>query len=88
MITLSPEPINLPSNVALRNVRDLKLVCVPTADLQVDVTGKYNTVTYIHSFQPTFKLAGGINLPKIINCMGSDGEPYKQLVKVYLAVCF
>jgi ataxia telangiectasia mutated family protein len=30
---------------------------------------------------PKFSLAGGINLPKIINVRGSDGRLYKQLVK-------
>ena len=33
-------------------------------------------------FQQEFSLAGGINLPKIIECQGSDGQLYKQVTKV------
>jgi ataxia telangiectasia mutated family protein len=29
----------------------------------------------------TFNLVGGLNLPKLIECVGSDGLKYKQLVK-------
>jgi len=35
----------------------------------------------VAGFVPTFSLAGGLNLPKIIECIGSDGRYYKQLVK-------
>lgn len=31
---------------------------------------------------PHYHLAGGINLPKIIDCVGSDGKSRRQLVKV------
>ena len=33
-------------------------------------------------YQPSFRLAGGINLPKIITCRCSDGVDRRQLVKV------
>jgi ataxia telangiectasia mutated family protein len=35
----------------------------------------------VKKFNSTFTLAGGLNLPKIIDCIGSDGKLYKQLVK-------
>jgi hypothetical protein len=47
----------------------------------------------ISKFSDTFSLAGGLNLPKIIECIGSDGRHYKQLVKgiapvqLFFAVC-
>lgn len=31
---------------------------------------------------PQYHLAGGVNLPKIIDCVGSDGRSRRQLVKV------
>lgn len=31
---------------------------------------------------PHYHLAGGVNLPKIIDCVGSDGKSRRQLVKV------
>lgn len=38
----------------------------------------------IQSFKAEFRLAGGLNLPKIIDCLGSDGKERRQLVKVRL----
>uniref|UniRef100_A0A2C9KDN9 PI3K/PI4K catalytic domain-containing protein n=1 Tax=Biomphalaria glabrata TaxID=6526 RepID=A0A2C9KDN9_BIOGL len=32
-------------------------------------------------FEPTYSIVGGINLPKVIVCHGSDGRPRTQLVK-------
>ena len=50
--------------------------------LQVDASCDYRDIPYLEKFEPTFKLAGGINLPKIISCVGSDGTKSRQLVKV------
>ncbi|EMP35905.1 Serine-protein kinase ATM [Chelonia mydas] len=47
----------------------------------VDPTGKYENLVTIRSFKPEFRLAGGLNLPKIIDCIGSDGKERRQLVK-------
>lgn len=41
----------------------------------------------IQSFKAEFRLAGGVNLPKIIDCVGSDGKERRQLVKVRLPFC-
>ena len=35
----------------------------------------------VRGVQPSIQTAGGVNLPKIIKCEGSDGCVYKQLVK-------
>lgn len=32
-------------------------------------------------FDKTFTLIGGVNLPKVVDCVGSDGVRYRQLVK-------
>ncbi len=50
--------------------------------LQVDKTCRYDNLTTVLNFESTFRLAGGVNLPKIIHCIGSDGVARKQLVKV------
>lgn len=75
------KPIPFPGMLRLPVVKDLRTIAVPTMDIPVDRSGNYPNITYIHKFQPTFKLAGGINLPKIISCVGSDGRSYRQLVK-------
>jgi ataxia telangiectasia mutated family protein len=41
----------------------------------------FQDVPTIQSFEPNFSLVGGLNLPKLIVCNGSDGRQYKQLVK-------
>lgn len=50
----------------------------------MDPTGEYGNMVTIQSFKPEFRLAGGLNLPKIIDCVGSDGKERRQLVKVKL----
>uniref|UniRef100_A0A452QIL7 Serine-protein kinase ATM n=1 Tax=Ursus americanus TaxID=9643 RepID=A0A452QIL7_URSAM len=47
----------------------------------VDPTGEYRNLVTIQSFKAEFRLAGGLNLPKIIDCLGSDGKERRQLVK-------
>lgn len=49
---------------------------------QVDPSGCYDTLVTVSSFRPHYHLAGGVNLPKIIDCVGSDGKSRRQLVKV------
>lgn len=53
----------------------------------MDPTGEYGNLVTIQSFKAEFRLAGGVNLPKIIDCVGSDGKERRQLVKVRLSFC-
>jgi len=53
--------------------------------LKVNKTGCYDDIVFVAGFLPTFTLAGGINLPKIITCIGSDGIQRRQLVKVFVS---
>jgi len=41
---------------------------------------------YVVRFGETFLVPGGMNLPRRIECFGSDGRVYRQLVKVALAL--
>ncbi|EPZ30917.1 Phosphatidylinositol 3-/4-kinase, catalytic domain-containing protein [Rozella allomycis CSF55] len=43
--------------------------------------GCYDDIVTIKSFQKEYKIMGGINMPKQIKCIGSDGKVYVQLVK-------
>lgn len=74
------KPINFPSNLQLCTVKNLQ-TAVATVDIPVDPSCRYDDVVTVQGFEPTFKLAGGINLPKIIRCLGSDGLKRRQLVK-------
>lgn len=48
----------------------------------MDPSGCYDDLVTLRSFLPQYRLIGGINLPKIIDCLGSDGKTRRQLVKV------
>lgn len=58
-----------------------EIVAIPTKSINVDPSGIYADVPTVVSFGDGFKVVGGINLPKIIDCLGSDGQLYRQLVK-------
>ncbi|KAM3935269.1 serine-protein kinase ATM-like [Leptodactylus fuscus] len=73
--------IPIPSDQPITKLSNLKDVVIPTMELKVDPSGKYENLVTITSFKPEFRLAGGLNLPKIIDCVGSDGKERRQLVK-------
>ncbi|XP_042315979.1 serine-protein kinase ATM isoform X2 [Sceloporus undulatus] len=73
--------VNIPSDQPITKVKNLEDVVVPTMEIKVDPNGKYENLITIRSFKPEFHLAGGLNLPKIIDCVGSDGIERRQLVK-------
>ncbi|KAM8974926.1 serine-protein kinase ATM [Pelodytes ibericus] len=73
--------IAIPSDQPITKLHHLHDVVIPTMEIKVDPSGKYEHLVTIHSFKPEFRLAGGLNLPKIIDCIGSDGKERRQLVK-------
>ncbi|XP_061484637.1 serine-protein kinase ATM isoform X2 [Rhineura floridana] len=73
--------INIPSDQPITKLKNLEDVVVPTMEIKVDPSGNYENLVTIRSFKPEFRLAGGLNLPKIIDCVGSDGKERRQLVK-------
>ncbi|KAJ9474748.1 Serine/threonine-protein kinase TEL1 [Pseudozyma hubeiensis] len=74
--------LRMPPSGELRLVRMRDLdVPVATARLEIDPTCKYEKVVSIVRYSETFTTAGGIHLPKISECIGSDGKRYKQLFK-------
>ncbi|KAL2096545.1 hypothetical protein ACEWY4_008693 [Coilia grayii] len=73
--------IPIPTTQPLTKIKELDEVTIPTMEIKVDPSGKYENLVTIHSFKPNFHLAGGVNLPKIIDCVGSDGKSRRQLVK-------
>ncbi len=83
-ITLDPkkyrncsEPVAMNSKLLIRQINNLSKVAIPTIENE-NITAILPTVV---SFESAFRLAGGINLPKIVKCTGSDGKQYRQLVK-------
>lgn len=73
------EAMEIPKNLAIRRVANIQ-VPVTTADTPLDPSMRYHDCIWIASYLPNFETAGGINLPKISYCLGTDGIKYKQLV--------
>ena len=69
----------LPEQVAISKISHLG-VPVLTHRTPLDLTLAYDNCIWIDRYESTFTTAGGINLPKINSCVGSDGLKYKQLV--------
>ena len=65
-------------------VSELRNLPIPVTsyDLAVDPTCRYEPGSFpsIVKYKETFQNAGGMNMPKIVWCIGSDGVEYKQLV--------
>ncbi|PJF18414.1 Serine-protein kinase ATM [Paramicrosporidium saccamoebae] len=65
-------------------IRKMNDLCCPvlTLSIPVDVSGRYAGLTTVVGFAPEgYRVIGGVNLPKIVQCRGSDGRLYRQLVK-------
>lgn len=73
-------PFNLPE-ITIKRIANLQEVPVPTIEVKVDPLCRYDDLVYVAGFDSKFCLAGGVNLPKIIFCVGSDGVKRRQLVK-------
>ncbi|KAK8940154.1 Serine/threonine-protein kinase ATM [Platanthera guangdongensis] len=60
-----------------------KEVPVVTANIPVDPTCQYNEGIFPHfkGLGDSVKIMNGINSPKVVECLGSDGQIYRQLAK-------
>ncbi|KAI3914770.1 hypothetical protein MKW98_002006 [Papaver atlanticum] len=73
--------IPLPRDI--RSLRQLELVPVVTATFQVDPSCQYHEGSFPHfkGLADSVMVMNGINAPKVVICMGSDGHKYRQLAK-------
>ncbi|KAJ7559328.1 hypothetical protein O6H91_04G079500 [Diphasiastrum complanatum] len=73
----------LPVPRDIRSIRQLELVPVITAPLSVDPSSQYKPGTFPHfkGLSDRIIVMNGINAPKVIECLGSDGCRYRQLAK-------
>lgn len=64
-------------------MRNLTHAGVLTDRIPIDPTGNYRQkdLVYVVRFEDKYRVANGVNQPKIVMCMGSDGKARKQLVK-------
>ena len=57
-------------------------IALPTKEIPVDKTCAYDDVIKIDHFEKGFETAGGINMPRILQVVGTNGKVYKQVCKV------
>ena len=80
-----PKPAAIPKNLRISQLANVQ-VPVITKHTPLDPTGRYENCVWIARYDPIYATAGGINLPKICYCIGSDGQKYKQLVSIGVSV--
>lgn len=67
----------------LRNLPVLELVPVVTATISIDHSCQYHegSFPYFKGLADSVMIMNGINAPKVVECLGSDGRRYRQLAK-------
>ena len=77
------ENVSIPIDRAasITKIANWQNIAVPTDCIPVRPDGDYSNVAGIRNFSPSYTLCGGINAPKKITCMGTDGKLRIQLVK-------
>lgn len=77
---LRKSPHRLPAGSSLLKLKNVD-VPVATKTLPIDISGTYEGTVKIQRYSEAFSTAGGLHLPKINECIGTDGKRYKQLFK-------
>lgn len=77
----SAKGFNLSKTSKIRQVQNFNCAMLPTITLPVQTDGKYYGVIGIQNFESTYVIAGGVNKPKKIMCLGTDGIKRPLLVK-------
>lgn len=80
-----PPGFPVPDNLTISRLSNLK-VPVSTCHTPIDPTMKYDDCVWLDHYDKSFSTVGGLNLPKITTCYGSDGLKYKQLVSIYFTL--
>lgn len=75
----------IPHKHAILRLKDMSIP-VSTVAIPIDPSCEYpvNSMVCIKVYADTYSTAGGIHLPKIMECVGNDGVRYKQLVGVLI----
>ncbi|CAH0725816.1 unnamed protein product, partial [Brenthis ino] len=75
------KPQAVPKSEAISRLRDLNAIPVPTDTVAIRKDCDYSHLSTLKSFENYFELVGGVNYPKKISCMSSDGKKRILLIK-------
>lgn len=73
--------IDFPDHLKIKQIKCYYTIPVPSLNIPYDKNCAYENIIGIHKFKNAFYHVGGINLPKRITCIGSDGIGRSLLVK-------
>lgn len=71
----------IPKSLLICQLGQLKEIPVMTISIPIRPSDQYDDFIYVCSFDTKINMVGGINLPKVVKCLASDGRYYKQVVK-------
>ncbi|XP_046739148.1 serine-protein kinase ATM isoform X2 [Diprion similis] len=66
---------------SVQQIKNFKHTLIPTLSIDIKPNKIYNRIVSIEKYANEFELVGGINAPKKITCLGTDGVTRNQLVK-------
>lgn len=88
-----PQPDSASQGISVTMPRNAKLMKIQTSDVPiptswtpVDPSCQYKDVVGIQRYASKYKTSGGVNLPKINDCYGTDGKVYRQVVCTILSI--
>ncbi|GAA5887702.1 hypothetical protein JCM16303_003731 [Sporobolomyces ruberrimus] len=81
--TIKKGPLVILPSMKIRTKLKNQAIPVSTYNLPIDPTGRYPDSSFpsIVAYDQQFDVAGGLHVPKIVKCLGSDGQRYRQLLK-------
>lgn len=73
--------VEIEKDEPIRKLKNLDQIHCLTVDLPIDISCEYRNIISISKWNSSFSSPGGVNLPKKIKCVGSNGKEYPQLLK-------
>ncbi|XP_066905344.1 serine-protein kinase ATM [Halyomorpha halys] len=80
--TIKPsDSFKIPKNEKLREMRDMTHIASATVTVPISKSADYSNIPGLVAVEDAFQIAGGINQPKKIKVLSSDGKVKTELVK-------
>lgn len=71
----------LEANSTILGLKSHQLIPVLSCEFPVSRPKDHSEIVFVEKIERHYHLPGGINAPKVLDCLGNDGVIYKQLVK-------
>lgn len=75
---------SIPRTEGLNSIKGFQHSMIPTINISIKKNGNYSNIIAVNKYESTYSNVGGINAPKKVICIGTDGIRRPQLVKVYI----